>query len=486
MRMWSLEKLLFSLCIALSCVSSAAGSIHVSGYEGGHVKVSCPYSEGYEPYEKYLCKNDCGDDDVLIKTTEPNKTKYSIHDDDQKRVFTATISDLSRTDAGKYWCGVTRTGKDIYTEVDLEVGQDSCCERSTKFRSHEESSVSISCPYESQSQNNLKYICRGNQPSTCLEKAIITSDNHQTGQFRLTDDKVSREFTVTITGLTQNNSGSYLCGVHGSTGLDVFSAFELEVKEWCCVRSNKLSGIVGRPVTMQCPYSPKHSDNRKFLCKGDHRNNCTEMVTKQSRFTLQEDVSSSSFLVIVTELKAEDAGTYWCGSDSQWSVGNYTKIQLSAVFPQQTSTEISSTSTEIFTEIFTVVEQVGSQSTLIPGKRIKAISHFVVFTVLAVLLTLVFALVIVYKYKCNKVQGAGANVNRGKAVETEEGIAVSDIYENQDVVCSKQDSSKPKSACQHDDGDDDASETQQECVYQNYTSTEDIYTNQTQIEANRR
>ncbi|XP_075946901.1 polymeric immunoglobulin receptor-like isoform X3 [Anarhichas minor] len=380
MRMWSLEKLLFSLCtVALSCVSSAAGSIHVSGYEGGHVKVSCPYSEGYEPYEKYLCKNDCGDDDVLIKTTEPNKTKYSIHDDDQKRVFTATISDLSRTDAGKYWCGVTRTGKDIYTEVDLEVGQ-----------------------------------------------------------------------------------------------------------EWCCVRSNKLSGIVGRPVTMQCPYSPKHSDNRKFLCKGDHRNNCTEMVTKQSRFTLQEDVSSSSFLVIVTELKAEDAGTYWCGSDSQWSVGNYTKIQLSAVFPQQTSTEISSTSTEIFTEIFTVVEQVGSQSTLIPGKRIKAISHFVVFTVLAVLLTLVFALVIVYKYKCNKVQGAGANVNRGKAVETEEGIAVSDIYENQDVVCSKQDSSKPKSACQHDDGDDDASETQQECVYQNYTSTEDIYTNQTQIEANRR
>ncbi|XP_031720479.1 polymeric immunoglobulin receptor-like [Anarrhichthys ocellatus] len=351
---------------------------------------------------------------------------------------------------------------------------DSCCERSTKFRSDEESSVSIGCPYESQYQNNLKYICRGNQPSTCLEKAIITSGNHQTGQFRLSDDKVSREFTVTITGLTQNNIGSYLCGVHGSTGLDVFSAFELEVKEWCCVRSNKLSGIVGRPVTMQCPYPPKHSDNRKFLCKGDYRNNCTEIVTSQSRFTLQDDVSSSSFLVIVTELKAEDAGTYWCGSDSQWSVGNYTKIQLSAVFPQQTSTEIST---------ITVVEQVGSQSTLIPGKQIKAISHFVVFIVPAVLLTLALALAIVYKYKCNKVQGAGANVNRGKAAETEEGIAVSDIYENQDVVCSKQDSSKPKSACQHDD---DASETQQECVYQNYTSTEDIYTNQIQIEANRR
>lgn len=95
------------------------------------------------------------------------------------------------------------------------------------------------------------------------------------------------------------------------------------------MKSNKLSGIVGRSVTMQCPYPPQHRDNRKFLCKGDHRKNCIDMMKSQSRFTLQDDASLSSFLVMITELKAEDAGTYWCGSDSQWSVGNYTKIQLS-------------------------------------------------------------------------------------------------------------------------------------------------------------
>ena len=109
--------------VALSCVRSAAGLIRVSGYEGREVQVSCPYGEGYESYEKYLCKNDCGSDDVLIKTTEAKKNRYSIHDDEQNRVFTVTISDLRRTDAGKYWCGVTRTGKDIYTEVMLEVGR---------------------------------------------------------------------------------------------------------------------------------------------------------------------------------------------------------------------------------------------------------------------------------------------------------------------------------------------------------------------------
>uniref|UniRef100_A0AAQ6IC40 Ig-like domain-containing protein n=1 Tax=Anabas testudineus TaxID=64144 RepID=A0AAQ6IC40_ANATE len=94
---------------------------------------------------------------------------------------------------------------------------------------YEGDSVSISCPYESQDQNNTKYICRGNQPSSCLQQALMTSNNTQNTQFSLTDDKKSK-FTVTITSLTQKDSGSYLCGVKRNTGLDVFSAVDLEVK----------------------------------------------------------------------------------------------------------------------------------------------------------------------------------------------------------------------------------------------------------------
>ncbi|XP_050923957.1 CMRF35-like molecule 1 isoform X2 [Lates calcarifer] len=229
--MWSLQNLLFIICIALICATSTAAVIHVSGYEERDVNVSCSYGEGYESYEKYLCRNDCGNSDVLVKTTEAKKNKYSIYDDKKRRVFTTTLSDLSSVDAGKYWCGVTRTGKDIYTEVRVEVEPDSCCDRSTNIQSYEGGSVSISCSYESEDQNNLKYICRGKQPSTCLQQALITSDNKRKGRFRLTDDKESRKFTVNITSLTQEDSGSYLCGVHRNTGLDVFSAAELEVKD---------------------------------------------------------------------------------------------------------------------------------------------------------------------------------------------------------------------------------------------------------------
>uniref|UniRef100_A0A668VPJ8 Immunoglobulin V-set domain-containing protein n=1 Tax=Oreochromis aureus TaxID=47969 RepID=A0A668VPJ8_OREAU len=124
---------------------------------------------------------------------------------------------------------------------------------------------SINCPYESQYQNSLKYICRGNQPSTCLQEAIITSDNRESGRFRLNDVKMSRIFTVTISSLTQSDSGYYLC----------------------------------------------------------------DMVMSQNRFTLRDDIYSNSFSVMITKLEEADAGTYWCGSDSQWRVGNYTKIQLS-------------------------------------------------------------------------------------------------------------------------------------------------------------
>ncbi|XP_032391740.1 CMRF35-like molecule 5 [Etheostoma spectabile] len=146
MRRWRLQSLLFTLCIALSCVGSAAELISVSGYEGREVKVACPYAEGYESYEKYLCKNDCG----------TKKNRYSIHDDKWKRVFTVTISDLSRMDAGKYWCGVTIIGKDIYTEVLLEV-------RQAAFWDNRNYAVSLSTTH----REHRKFLCKGDHRKNC-------------------------------------------------------------------------------------------------------------------------------------------------------------------------------------------------------------------------------------------------------------------------------------------------------------------------------
>uniref|UniRef100_A0A671TGA1 Polymeric immunoglobulin receptor-like n=1 Tax=Sparus aurata TaxID=8175 RepID=A0A671TGA1_SPAAU len=189
------------------CVTRAAGLIRVYGYEGREVDVPCPYGGGYESYVKYLCKNDCADKDVVVKTDRAEKSKYSIRDNRTSRVFTATVSQLSRADAGKYWCSVML----------FILLADTCCDQSIKVEDHEEATVSFDCPYESGDQNNQKYFCRGNLRSTCLQQALFTSTSQQSGRFRLQDDTRVKAFKATIINLTQADSGQYLCGVHRDT-----------------------------------------------------------------------------------------------------------------------------------------------------------------------------------------------------------------------------------------------------------------------------
>lgn len=114
-----------SLAVASCWVVSAAAVIHESGYEGKGVNITCHYDSQYESHEKYLCRGDCNHDaDILVKSTETRKGRYSISDNKQKHVFVATISYLSAKDAGKYLCGVTKVGYDHFpSEVSLKVKQ---------------------------------------------------------------------------------------------------------------------------------------------------------------------------------------------------------------------------------------------------------------------------------------------------------------------------------------------------------------------------
>ncbi|KAM9856806.1 polymeric immunoglobulin receptor-like isoform 2-T2 [Aulostomus maculatus] len=433
MKMWNLQQLQFAVWSALCCVTSAEDLIRVVGFDGGGAAIACPYAVGYKSYEKYLCRNGCGDNDVLITSTRAGRGRYSIHDDKNKLVFTASISNLSMRDAGTYWCGVTRTGRDIYTEVKLHVEPDTCCEQVTKVEAFEEESVTISCPYKPEEMNNLKYFCRGNQPSTCLQQALIISDDQQKAQYSLHDEKILKRFKVTISSLTLNGSGSYLCGVHRNTGLDSFSGVVLEVKGWCCVNSYTVSGVVGHSATVRCPYQRQHRENRMFFCKGETRNNCTDQ--KDLRFTLEDDAASSSFLVTIRQLNPSDAGTYWCGSEPRWSVGNYTKTQLSV-------------ETSVSTPLVFVMP-------------------------VAVLLILTFTLAIVYKYKCAKVQEAEVSMD-GFKKPTEDETNVSDDYENQEVVTSsKLKVPKHPRTRRHVDTDEDGEGN----IYLNVTS-EEHYVNQ--------
>nr|XP_024658583.1 CMRF35-like molecule 8 [Maylandia zebra] len=168
------------------------------------------------------------------------------------------------------------------------------------------------------------------------------------------------------------------------------------------------------------------------------------MAVSQRRFTLQDNATSSSFMMKITALEADDAGTYWCGTDSQWGVGNYTKIELS-VFLQHTSTVTPGTTV---------------------GTRIPDAALYVVYTV-PVALLLMCVLVIVYKYRCLKA-GDTTSKHTPKTKSSKEvmGATGSRIYENQESVLTYK---KQRTCSHHEDPGRD------EEVYTNMPTTEEIH-----------
>uniref|UniRef100_A0A3B5L628 Immunoglobulin domain-containing protein n=1 Tax=Xiphophorus couchianus TaxID=32473 RepID=A0A3B5L628_9TELE len=100
-------------------------------------------------------------------------------------------------------------------------------QRLNKTQSIEEGSVTISCPYDSQSVNKLKFLCRGNRPSTCRQQAVITSRNNN--KYSTNDDKRARTFTVTISDLRLDDAGKYWCGVTKDF-TDIYKEVKLNIR----------------------------------------------------------------------------------------------------------------------------------------------------------------------------------------------------------------------------------------------------------------
>uniref|UniRef100_A0A8C7HYW2 Immunoglobulin domain-containing protein n=1 Tax=Oncorhynchus kisutch TaxID=8019 RepID=A0A8C7HYW2_ONCKI len=120
------------MSILLVCPTAAVWSvcsaelITVEGYEGGKAEIRCPYREEWRSHQKYLCKGDCSvfNKDKVIKTEAgENSASKDIR---EESVFIVTITNLTLSDAGRYWCRVdtVKWKLDNYVEVNLIVSED--------------------------------------------------------------------------------------------------------------------------------------------------------------------------------------------------------------------------------------------------------------------------------------------------------------------------------------------------------------------------
>ncbi|NXJ11771.1 CLM1 protein, partial [Odontophorus gujanensis] len=98
----------------------------VSGREGETLSLRCWYARGYESYNKYWCRGaargSCRKVVETAGTEVPRRHgRVSIADNRLFCVVLLTVEELSREDAGSYWCGVERVGADIMGPVTLTV-----------------------------------------------------------------------------------------------------------------------------------------------------------------------------------------------------------------------------------------------------------------------------------------------------------------------------------------------------------------------------
>ncbi|MEQ2292780.1 hypothetical protein AMECASPLE_026364 [Ameca splendens] len=97
----------------------------VTATHSGLVKVSCQYDLQFKENTKYWCKGPVYElCTVVVKTlkTRPSKRCF-IADDWEAGVFTVTMTSLRESDEDKYWCVISRSGRNVYKGVRLLITQ---------------------------------------------------------------------------------------------------------------------------------------------------------------------------------------------------------------------------------------------------------------------------------------------------------------------------------------------------------------------------
>ncbi|XP_076135428.1 polymeric immunoglobulin receptor-like [Alosa pseudoharengus] len=289
--------------------------ISVTGALGGSVDMSCQYSKEHEHHNKTFCKVEGNICPTILHFTEPTsqtKGRFTMTYNREERSLFVSISALTEEDTAVYWCGFDYPNNKI-------TGVEAFVLHVTPLIGYEGGELRVRCPYERRYEKNGKYFNRVGSPHHNKSKTLIQTNLSQTqateGRFSLYDDTTARVFTVTITGLNAEDSGKYECGVKRN----ISDIHELQV---LVKQLEKLIGYESESVSITCKYQKKKTgtdENKKYFCKGPSPSECINTgvkvqtdMTVEDRFSLRDEPTSEVFTVTITDLRAEDAGIYWC------------------------------------------------------------------------------------------------------------------------------------------------------------------------------
>ncbi|XP_051557795.1 polymeric immunoglobulin receptor-like isoform X3 [Myxocyprinus asiaticus] len=255
----------------------------VTGYSGGNIIINSKYEKEHTNRLKYICKT---------KTTHPcfdliyskNRSEWShndrlsIHDDKTAGLLQVFIRELNVEDSGKYRI-IFQVSEDysFFSELNLDVKEDDCCEKVISLSATSGESVNISCRYPQSHWRDSKFFCRISGADTCAHETSVNVNRRwtQERQLQLYDDREVHLLTVIISNVT--DSAEYWCGVQPHQQYKIFiTRVQLnvtDIQERTCSSSSSSSSSVLVPQI-------------------------TEVV--QTDFSLNSTVTTTDFFVIIT------------------------------------------------------------------------------------------------------------------------------------------------------------------------------------------
>ncbi|KAI9515664.1 hypothetical protein NQZ68_023314 [Dissostichus eleginoides] len=220
---------LFSLQDGNTGPVSAQLSVY-SVIEGKDVRVECSFTS-YKR-SRFFCKETCKQEDILIETTDAKdyqRGRYRIAH--KEKGFFVTITQLTKSDSGKYVCGSTASSSrnsSTFIEiivVDAKLDGGPSAEKTIDARTGE--NIVVECSFAH--YGTRRYFCKGECEGDNLVET--TSDTYTIkGRYSIRHVKGGFVF-VSIDQLTQSDSGWYRCGLDTPDSKDPYQRFRLIVTD---------------------------------------------------------------------------------------------------------------------------------------------------------------------------------------------------------------------------------------------------------------
>ncbi|XP_068172409.1 CMRF35-like molecule 1 isoform X2 [Antennarius striatus] len=179
-------------------VANCLRTFEQTAYRSAPTTITCSHPEG----RKFFCK----DRESICEEIELNGTHTNTHPNLQ-----LSISDVSSSDAGVYWCGlesglsrasITRTQLQV-EDVTTVTESPAAGQTLTYWLSYPEG-----LPIK-------KFLCKGADPSSC-QPLVSTAQTKQSSRFTISDRKEQRNLTVTLRQVAPDDSGTYWCGAQST------------------------------------------------------------------------------------------------------------------------------------------------------------------------------------------------------------------------------------------------------------------------------